>query len=289
MQYSITAIILTKNEERMLSACLQSLQWCDHILVVDGGSTDRTVALAEAAGAKVVHISHPSFAHRRTEALKAVSTDWVVYIDADERVTPTLAKELCVQIETSDATALRMRRENVCYGAVFAHGGWEADYVTRAFLRTSLSHWEGDIHESPVYTGTVITVKTPLVHHTHRSTAEGLQKSAVWTLQEALLLAKANTPPVTFVTLIRKGVMEFIRRALLQRGYRDGMPGLIEAVVQGINRVLVYVQVWELQQHPLLNDQYQKRDADIQALWKAEQELNSVDNGGKKQQTDSTA
>lgn len=271
MQHSITAVVLTKNEEAMLPACLSTLQWCKNLLVVDGGSSDKTVAIAESVGAKVLQLSHSSFARRRTEALKQVTTDWVFYVDADERVSPTLAKEIAVSIETQKAAVFSLYRKNICYGKEFQYGGWSGEKVTRVFKTSAISGWEGDIHESPVFEGETSTLKTPLIHHTHRSTADGLRKSSDWTLREAKLLAKSGIPTVTFMTLIRKGFLEFFRRAVLRQGYRDGMPGLIEAIVQGINRIFVYIQVWELQQRPELQEQYTKRDADILTSWKAEQ------------------
>ncbi|PJC42969.1 MAG: hypothetical protein CO040_01705, partial [Candidatus Pacebacteria bacterium CG_4_9_14_0_2_um_filter_36_8] len=84
MGKKISAIILTKNEAPMLEVCIKSLHWCDEILVVDNGSIDETVSLAEQLGARVLNFSHPSFARKRNEALKHAKGDWVLYVDADE-------------------------------------------------------------------------------------------------------------------------------------------------------------------------------------------------------------
>ena len=273
MKPTITAIILARNEEPLIEGSIRSLSWCTEVLVIDDSSTDGTAQKAESLGAKVVSFSHPSFARKRNEALKYSHGEWLFYLDADERVTPTLAKEILVHIETAEAQVLRCRRENYAYGHQFTHGGWENDFVTRIFKKTALQEWTGEIHESPVYSGTVLDLRSPLLHFTHRNTEENLRKSADWTKLEAQLLYKAGEKPVTFPTLIRKGVMEFFRRAFVRRGYKDGLAGLIEALVQGINRVIVYIQVWELQQKPPLPDRYRKMDQELRELWKREKGL----------------
>ncbi len=270
MDHKITAIILAKNSAEIISNCIQTLTWVTQILVIDTGSDDNTTEIAESLGAQVIHFAHSSFARLRNEALSHVDTDWLFYIDADERVTPTLAKEILVHIETQDATVLSMMRQNICYGQKFNHGGWNEDEVTRVFKKEALKKWVGKVHESPEYEGQALRLRSPLIHLTHRNTVEGLQKTINWTPIEAELLFKSNLPRVTFVTIIRKGVMEFLRRGVFKKGYQDGMPGVIEAIVQGINKMLIYIQVWELQQAPPLEEQYHKQEIKIAKLWEDE-------------------
>ncbi|MCL4208847.1 glycosyltransferase family 2 protein [Patescibacteria group bacterium] len=270
---SITAIIIAKNEEKMIANCIESLRWCNEVIVIDNGSTDTTAALAEKLGARVVSFSSQDFSKVRNEGLKRSKTDWIMYVDADERVTSALAREILVTIETNNVNAISMHRQNFCYGYEFSNGGWDDDLVTRVFKRESLSEWQGKIHESPIYVGQAVTVKQPLIHLTHRSTKENLHKSAEWTLAEAELLANSGIKPVTLMTLIRKGVMEFFRRAILKKGYKDGMAGLVEALVQGMNRVMVYIQVWELQQRPTLPERYEKIERDLATDWSKHKDL----------------
>jgi (heptosyl)LPS beta-1,4-glucosyltransferase len=267
-KYSITAVIIAKNEAAMISNCIDSVRWCDQILVIDNGSTDETVGLAENAGARVINHKSTDFAQTRNIALKYVKTEWLLYIDADERVTPRLYQEIAVNIETDEADVLQFNRQNICYGSPFSFGGWQHDLVTRVFKKSALQEWRGSIHESPVFEGRVKVLHTPLIHFTHRSTQDNLRKSAEWTIKEAELLAAAGPQPVTLFTLFRKGFMEFFRRAYLQKGYKDGMPGLIEALVQGMNRVMVYIQVWELMQVPSIEEKYQQKELEIASQWK---------------------
>ena len=267
MQPTISAIIIAKNEEAMLTQCLSTLGWVDQVLVIDNGSIDQTTKVAENLGAKVIHFEHSSFARVRNEALKHVETDWIFYIDADERVTPTLAKEIMVNLETESGHVFSIKRKNICYGEEFQFGGWENDEVTRVFLVKALDKWQGKVHETPLYEGQPIILHTPLIHLTHRNTQENLIKSASWTKAEAQLLHKAGGKKVNFLTILRKGIMEFIRRAIFAKGYQDGLAGLIESLVQGINKMLVYIQVWELQQVPSLEEKYRRHEIVIQKQW----------------------
>jgi glycosyltransferase involved in cell wall biosynthesis len=265
---SITAVIVATNEEAMIVNCIESLRWCDEILVLDAGSEDKTISLAESAGARVVSFSHPSMARKRNEALKRVKTDWLIYVDADERVTPQLAKEILVQLETGTASALTLHRQNIHYGKAFHYGGWQEDTVTRAFAKEAFQEWYGDIHESPRFTGEAVTLSTPLLHLTHRNTLDGLRKTIAWTPIEARLLFEGGTPPVTVKTIFRKGIMEMVRRIFLKQGRKDGTEGWIEGIVQGINRMLVYIQVWELQRKPSLEQTYQHLEAQLLEKWR---------------------
>lgn len=266
----ITAIIIAKNEEKMIAACLHTLEWCQEVLVIDNGSVDKTVEVAEKLGAKVVYFKHQSFARVRNEALKHAKNDWVVYIDADERVSPTLAREISTHIEMGTAEVFSIRRSNFFYGEEVSYGGTQNDIVTRVFHKSALDSWFGDIHESPQYRGQTFLLNTSLIHFTHRDTISGLLKTAQWTPIEADLLADAKIQTITFKTILRKGVMEFFRRALKQQGYKDGDVGLIEALIQGINRALVYIQVWERQQKPSIGKKYEKKEREVAELWKAE-------------------
>jgi glycosyltransferase involved in cell wall biosynthesis len=270
MKNNLTAIIIAKNEAKMIAACLETLLFCEKIIVLDTGSSDRTVAIAESYGAKVVHFAHDSFAKLREKAASLVETDWLFYVDADERVTPALAKEILLYIEQNKAPVMALYRRNVCYGHHFRYGNWENDQVTRVFHRDHLLTWTGEIHESPVFKGEVVTLQHQLIHLTHRNTADNLAKSAEWTIKEARGLAAAATAKVGFWTIIRKGVMEFYRRALKHQGYKDGLAGLVEALVQAMNRMMVYIQVWELQQKPSLEKRYEREEQEIRRLWHKE-------------------
>lgn len=273
MKSNLTAIVIAKNEASMLAACLETLSFCERIIVVDNGSGDDTVKIADSYGCQLLNFANDSFAALRDKPLSMVKTDWLIYVDADERVSPALAKEILTHISTADCQAMTLQRDNVCYGHRFFHGGWQHDQVTRVFRKDALQGWFGEIHESPRFSGQAITLNNQLLHLTHRNTQDNLRKSADWTIKEAQALADAGLPPVTLPLILRKGVMEFYRRAFRQRGYKDGMAGLVEALVQAINRMIVYIQVWELQQKPSLPKRYQKEEQLMKQLWRSQGKL----------------
>lgn len=265
---SITAVIIARDEADMIANCIETVRWCDDIIVIDNGSIDATPELARELGARVIEHQTDSFANLRSRALKYVKTDWLFYVDADERVTPSLSSEVLVQIETTPAHALKTLRHNYMYGQKMEHGGWQHDWVTRIFRRSRLKGWFGQIHESPDFDGEAISLHHPLIHLTHRNTVDGLLKSASWTPIEAELLASNLTQAITARTLLRKALMEIFRRLVVKKGYRDGMVGWIEALIQGMNRLLVYIQVWEQQQSPSLSEKYQTLEQEIAGAWR---------------------
>ncbi len=264
---SLTAAILTHNEEAMIVQCLRTLSWCDEIIVLDHNSTDKTVSLAKASGATVLHSQNESFAVRREELLAACKTNWIVYIDADERITPKLADEIKEVIAGDTVDAARFHRKNYFFGRNFSNGGWATEMVTRLFRVTKLSGWNGSIHESPVFEGAVKELRESLRHFSHRCVTDGLIKTTQWTPMEAELLARNLQSPVTFWTVLRKGLGEVWRRGILQSGWKDGAAGGMEILTQAINRMLVYMQVWELQQKPSVAGRYQDLETKITTLW----------------------
>ncbi len=266
---AITAVIIAKNEAEMLRGCLSGLSWCDSVLLIDNGSTDETASIAENFGAKIIQSKHLSFDKLRTDALKYIQTPWVFYIDADERVTPQLAKSIAVHLETATppTNAFSLIRQNIFYGHKMKWGGWQDDRVTRIFRLQTLTKWKGKVHESPVFVGQTQHLPLALIHLTHRNTTDGLSKTMVWTKIEAELLFSAGVKPVTVGTIIRKMVMEFWRRSVVFKGWKDGQVGFIEAIVQGINKALIYIQIWELQQKPSLKETYTAIDADLSNKW----------------------
>ncbi len=264
---AITAIILARNEAEMLPGCLKTLAWCKEIIVIDDGSSDNTSEIAENAGCKVISFKHQSFARRREEGAKFAAHDWILYIDADERIIPELAYEIQTVTSEMNYSAYQMNRENFFFGKIFQHGGWESDTVTRLIDRRKLRGWKGDIHESPLISGDVGILKTKLLHFSHRTIVSGLYKTAAWTPIEAQLLAKADNTKITFAVIIKKGLGEFWRRAIKNQGYRDGNMGLMESLIQAINRMLVYLQVWELQQTPPIKELYTVKEREVEILW----------------------
>lgn len=268
----LTVVIIAHNEAVNLRQLLPLVQnFAGKILLLDNNSSDETKKIASEFKADYFFCQETSFAALRNHALTKVKTAWLFYLDADERVTPRLAAEINHAIQNSAINALALKRENYCYGEKLAHGGWDRDLVTRIFRLASLESWQGEIHESPVFTGHSQTLTTALLHLTHQNTAANLRKSASWTIKEAQLFSQSAQPvKITKGTIWRKTLMEFYRRYYRDQGYKDGMVGFIESFVQAVNRAFVYIQIWELQQQPSLVEKYQQLEKQVAEMWETE-------------------
>jgi glycosyltransferase involved in cell wall biosynthesis len=259
----LSVIVLTHNTAPLIRQCLRSVSWADELIVLDSGSTDTTVGIARQFTHKVFSQPLISFAKQRNLGAKAAKGDWLLYLDADERATVSLRKEIEAAIESGRAAAYRLPRENYVLGRKVSHGGFWPDYVTRLFRTSDFTKWQGRIHESPQFSGTLGTLKEPLIHLAHRSIQEGVVKSARWTGMEAELFYRAGHPSVTWWRLLKVIIWEFGYRFLKLQGFRDGFVGFLEALIQAWNRFLVYAQLWEMQQKPAIPERYQQIEKKI--------------------------
>ena len=244
----LSVVVLTLNEEKVLEECLQSIKWVDELIIIDSGSIDKTLEIARKYTKKIFRRKLDSFAKQRNFGFRKTKGEWILYIDADERVSKNLRREIQITIKENKYSAYRMARENYFFGKRVRYGGYWPDYVTRLFERRNFKKWTGEIHESPEFQGELGELKKPLIHFSHRSLEASLQKSIRWTKMEAGLFYKVNHPPVSWWRLFRVFLSEFLRRLVKLQGFRDGMVGLIEAWMQGFNRLLVYIYLWEMQQ-----------------------------------------
>jgi (heptosyl)LPS beta-1,4-glucosyltransferase len=264
---TITAIVITRNEEDMIANCLETLRWTTHTVVLDTGSTDRTREVATRLGAEVRQATGSDFASWRNEAARGVTTDWILYVDADERVTPLLAKAIQSRLRRPEYDAFTVSRNNIHYGKWMQYGGWGNDKLMRIFRTQKLKGWKGKVHEHAEIVGRIGEIDEPLVHLTHRNLYDGLRKSIDWTDVEAKLFLEAKHPKVGPLRLMKIIVFDFVKRMLFKRAWKDGQEGWIEAMTQTMNRFLVYTRLWELQQHPPLPKRYERIEQQIQKLW----------------------
>jgi glycosyltransferase involved in cell wall biosynthesis len=245
---TVTAVLLTHNNSHQLENCLSKLDWVDQVLLLDRNSTDDTLKIAKKFQADVVQFDGEHFDQWRNLGKKHAKNDWLFYIDPDELVSKDLKQEIQNILKNPIASAYRMPRKNFWWGREFRYCNAWPDYVTRLIKKDKLTTWKGIIHESPQIDGEIQTLNNPLVHHTHSSLVAGLLKSCNWTKMEAELFYKANHPPIRWYHLVKVTSSEFFKKYILQKGYKEGIEGLIESTVQSFNRFMVYVQIWEMQQ-----------------------------------------
>ncbi|MEX2007771.1 MAG: glycosyltransferase family 2 protein [Candidatus Levyibacteriota bacterium] len=243
----ISGIVIAKNEEERIADCLDSLSFCDEIIVVDNASEDRTPQIAERMGAKVVRVDSSDFSQLRNVGLKQVTGDWAFYVDADERVTSELARNIKYQISNikySEIATYKVIRKNFYLGN---HEWPQHEKMERLFRRENLKGWEGKLHESPIATGKSGELSGFLLHYTHRNLSQMLKKTIEWSKVEAQLRYDAGHPKMSWWRFPRVMVSTFVDYYILQKGFKVGTAGLIESMYQAFSIFITYARLWELQ------------------------------------------
>lgn len=246
----LSVIIIARNEEKMIEDCLESIKWADEIVIVDTGSTDKTIEIAKGYRARVISVAGEkmNFSHWRNKGLKEARGDWILYLDADERTTPELRKEIKETIEKGNDGAFAIPRRNFYLGKEVRFGGAWPDYVKRLFKKEKLKRWKGKLHEEPVFDGGLGHLKEPMIHLTHRDLSSMVEKTRKWSKIEADLLYQAKHPLVTWWRILRIMMGEFWLRGVRLQGWRDGVVGWIEIIYQMFSRFITYARLWEIQQ-----------------------------------------
>jgi (heptosyl)LPS beta-1,4-glucosyltransferase len=224
----LVAVVLTKNEERHIVACLDSLRWADGLVVFDSLSSDRTVALAEEAGAQVLTRPFDHYAAQRNAALEAVAAEWVLFVDADERATPELAAEVREKVadESPEMAGYWLPRENHIVGRVIRGGGWCPDYQLR-LLRKGRARYDParPVHEVVLLEGQAGHLRHPLIHYNYDTWAQFHAKQRRYAAYEAYALYEQGVRP-RYRSYLSQPLREFRRRYFTLAGYQDGAHGL---------------------------------------------------------------
>jgi glycosyltransferase involved in cell wall biosynthesis len=240
----LSAIVIAKNEAANIGDCLASLAFCDELVVVDGGSQDDTVALARAKGAQVV--SAPDwrgYGAQKNLALSQAHGDWVLSIDADERVTPELAREIERAIEEGTVSGYRMPRLSSFCGREIRHSGWYPDYVLRLFRRGKARFSDDLVHERVICEGPIGKLREPLRHKTITSLEDALAKVDRYSTAGAEMLV-ASGRRVTFMSGIGHGVVAFLRTYFFRAGFLDGAEGFLIAIYNAETTYYRYMKAW---------------------------------------------
>jgi glycosyltransferase involved in cell wall biosynthesis len=230
---SLSVIIITHNEAGNIADCLAGVAFADEIVVLDSGSTDHTVELARAAGA-VVHISPnwPGFGPQKNRALALAGGDWVLSLDADERVTPELAAQIQKAMSDGEGLAYRLPRLTQFCGRWIYHCGWTPDHVLRLFKRGTARFSDDLVHERLVLSqGKIKRLQAPLLHFSYPTPGHYWRKleqySQAWALQRHAL---GHTTSMSRAAL--SGVVTFVRAYFFRLGFLDGAMGFAVCSMQ---------------------------------------------------------
>ena len=238
-QLSVT--IITLNEERRIGKCIKSVSFADEIIVVDSGSQDRTVEIAEQAGARVIHQDWLGYGRQKQFAVEQAINDWVLCLDADEWLSPELLQSIQSVLEHPEFRAYQFPRRNRFMGRWLRHGEGYPDWSLRLFDRNH-AHWsEDEVHEKVVPDVDVGKISGDLMHESEETLQQYLEKQDRYvTLQAQTIVDQGKISIVT--RMVISPIVRFIKFYLIRLGILDGIPGLLHILIGCRNSLIKYKQ-----------------------------------------------
>jgi len=225
----ISACIISYNEVDHIARCIRSLSFCDQILIIDSGSDDGTIALAESLGAQVIYRKFDGFRSQKQFAVEQAEYDWIISLDADEEISEMLRTEILAEqiAGFKRFSGYRFPRCDFYQGRFLHHGNFYPHHVLRLFNRR-YAGWHGgrEIHERVVNTGKTHRLRGDMLHYPYRSFGHEIDKLRSY----AQMMAKhrsSSGAKASYVKLIVSPVVLFLRGYVLRMGFLDGFPGLI--------------------------------------------------------------
>jgi (heptosyl)LPS beta-1,4-glucosyltransferase len=242
----LAVVILTKNEEHNIAACIESVHWADEVVVFDSFSEDRTVEIAQELGARVIQHPFRNYADQRNAALEAVENQWIFFVDADERATPELAAEIRQAIEDETKVGWWVPRHNYIFGKLTRHAGWFPDYQLR-LLKRGRAHYDPtrEVHEVVILGGEEGHLKNVLIHYNYANLSQFLERQSRYTDYEARILYDHGIRP-RWRNFILQPLREFRRRYVSMQGWKDGFHGLLLSGLMAYYNFVMHVRLRRL-------------------------------------------
>lgn len=242
----LSAVIITLNAASQIEECLRSIAFCDEIVVVDSGSTDGTAELAERYGARVVSCEWRGFGPQKQFAVEQARHDWVLCVDADERVGDALRASIEAALAAPAVPAFRFARCNRFMGRYLRHGEGYPDWSLRLFDRRHARWSDDSVHEKVRAFGKVVALRGDLIHDSAETLDGYLAKQNRYTTLAARQ-AMASGQRVTAARLLFSPLVRFIKFYVLRLGFLDGLPGLVHIVLGCINTFVKYAKIMGFQ------------------------------------------
>jgi glycosyltransferase involved in cell wall biosynthesis len=240
-----SAVLITRNAAAVLEACLESVAFADEIVLVDSSSTDATLEIARRRGARVVQREWLGFGRQKQYAVEQARHDWVLCLDADERVSPELAASIQAALAAPAAPVFRMPRRNRFLGRWLAHGEGYPDWSPRLFNRLN-ARWSDDlVHEKVLYSVTPVTLNGDLLHDPGDDLSAYLERQNRYTTLAARQAYDLGRSADAF-HLLASPVVRFFKFYILRLGFLDGLPGLLHISIGCMNSYLKYAKLIEL-------------------------------------------
>ena len=238
---------LSKNEEDVIEdAIVSAKSIAQEVIVVDANSSDGTEKILKKHAVTILKHPFVDFSDQRNFGIGHAHTPWVLYLDADERITRSFAEEIRPIIEGISQLGFNgffVRRKTFYYGK-----DWHMeDRVQRLFKRDAFVSWKGVVHETPYIKGDFGEIKSPIEHYTHRNLSQMIKKTNEWSELEAKLRYSSKHPKMEQWRFFRVMISEFVNSYIKNKGYKNGTYGLIEAMYQSFSIFITYAKLWELQ------------------------------------------
>jgi glycosyltransferase involved in cell wall biosynthesis len=260
----VSAVLAVRDEAAMLEGALRTVAFCDEIVVViDDRTSDATEEIARRHTPHVYRVPFDGFGALKNAGVDRSTGDWIVFCDGDERVTPRLAGQFMAELERgTDMWAFRSPTVNFFWGRRMDHGGWREAHIK--IVRRDHAMHHGDLHEKlAIPESRVGWLSAERWHFSHRSIEDNLVKTANFGRVDADERYRQGTARVTARKLLSVLVLEFARRFVRRTGWRDEMPGLIEAFYQPFAMFCTWVMVWERQQEHAIAEAYAALEREV--------------------------
>lgn len=239
----ISVIIITKNEEENIEPALKSVEWVDEIILVDAGSNDQTVNIAKKYTDKIYQREWQGYAGQKKYALGLTSYEWILSIDADERISPGLKDEI-MKKQPGNFDGFMIRRKNYFFDKEITTCGWDKDYQLRLFKKSKTNLINRLVHEGFEVNGEIGILENVIIHHTYSSMYNYFNKVNEYTTLQAEEIHKLRKR-VTALTIFGHTFSAFFRFYISLKGFKDGIYGLIISFINSISTMLTYVKIWE--------------------------------------------
>lgn len=248
MSHRLTAVLIARNAERTISQCVKALAFCDHVIVGENESSDRTAQLAQAAGAEVRNVNWEGYGKTKNRLIVTVTDGWVLSIDSDEIVSPALATEIQAIVFSGQAgtDGYFVNRDSYFLGKRIKHCGWSPDWQLRLFRAGQGKFEEKHVHEGLRVEGQTGRLREPLEHFTYYTLSDYIARMDIYaTLAARDRLERGKR--FSWTRLVFDPIWTFKRMYFFKGGWRDGMPGLLLCALSGFHTLVKHAKHWELQ------------------------------------------
>jgi len=245
---SISAIVITLDEESHITECLNTLKWCSEIIVVDSNSSDMTLEYAAKFTNKIISTDETRYGRKRNIGIQAAANDWILWVDADERITPELQAEIqeVLRHPANNLTGYMIKRQTFFIGKSIRHCGWYPDYSLRLFRKSlNVRFTDVRVHEKLIYSGKVGKLRSEICHYTDTTLEHYLNKQNKYTTLAALDL-KENHKITSRAGVVIRPVLTFFKMYFIQLGFLDGFTGFLLCVLSSVSTFNKYSKLYLL-------------------------------------------